>query len=162
MLEHELAECHAQSVQWLRGPRLMAALEVCEIVATDPARERDRDRTAETLVMVIGIAAEMVLPVLAQLGWSPDQSVAACAECVRNTAIDLFDWQPIRRSIPPRTRTLVFRRDGYVCVECGQDDVYKLSLDHKIPVHLGGSNDPSNLITRCRSCNSAKGKELRP
>lgn len=30
-------------------------------------------------------------------------------------------------------------------------------LDHFIPRHLGGSNDPVNLVVSCHSCNSLKG-----
>jgi 5-methylcytosine-specific restriction endonuclease McrA len=30
------------------------------------------------------------------------------------------------------------------------------TLDHIVPVELGGTNDPSNLVTACLSCNSAK------
>ncbi len=106
-------------------------------------------------------ATEVFARLVASHGYTPADCVAASAELGRDVAVDLFDWQPRRKTIPARVRTLVFRRDGYVCVECGQDDVRKLTVDHKIPVHFGGGDDPSNLITRCRPCNSSKGKELR-
>ncbi len=88
------------------------------------------------------------------------ETLVALVEAARDVALSL-GWQPRRRSIPARTRTLIYRRDGYACVECGQDDVHKLTVDHRIAVHLGGGNDPDNLITRCRNCNSAKGASVR-
>lgn len=41
------------------------------------------------------------------------------------------------------------------CVDCHSWD--DLTLDHKIPLILGGRNHPSNWVVRCRSCNSRKG-----
>jgi hypothetical protein len=55
-------------------------------------------------------------------------------------------WQAISRS--------VLDRDGYRCRYCGQPAT---TVDHIIPKARGGSDDPSNLVACCRSCNSAKG-----
>lgn len=55
---------------------------------------------------------------------------------------------------------MVYRRDGYACVDCGEDDITKLSVDHRIPVDAGGTNDADNLRTLCRRCNSVKGTAL--
>lgn len=41
------------------------------------------------------------------------------------------------------------------CVDCHRWD--DLTLDHVIPLILGGRNHPSNWVVRCRSCNSKKG-----
>lgn len=49
----------------------------------------------------------------------------------------------------------VFARDGYACVYCGSP--LNLTLDHIIPQSRGGSHEPVNLCTCCRSCNSSKG-----
>jgi hypothetical protein len=107
-------------------------------------------------------AVEVFERLIASHGQTAAACVALAAETARDVAIDHFAWQPRRRSVPPKVRTLVYRRDGYVCVECGQDDVLKLTVDHRTPVHFGGNEDPENLVTRCRNCNSSKGKELRP
>lgn len=69
-------------------------------------------------------------------------------------------WEPQRETISSRVRTLVYRRDGYACVECAEDDITRLSIDHRIPVTLGGSNDTENLRTLCKRCNSSKGARL--
>jgi len=56
------------------------------------------------------------------------------------------------------TRYQVFRRDGHVCRYCGAKPPQAvLVIDHVIPVSLGGSDDPSNLLTSCRDCNAGKG-----
>ena len=43
----------------------------------------------------------------------------------------------------------------YACVECGT--THDITIDHKVPLSLGGSDDVSNLQFLCRSCNSRKG-----
>jgi len=56
----------------------------------------------------------------------------------------------------PAYRELVLRRDGFRCCQCGvfchrQD----ADVHHLIPRSLGGSDDPSNLITLCDGCHAA-------
>jgi HNH endonuclease len=60
-----------------------------------------------------------------------------------------------RQPVDPSLRWAVFQRDGYACVHCGSTS--DLTVDHIHPVSLGGIDDPSNLQTLCRSCNSTKG-----
>lgn len=62
--------------------------------------------------------------------------------------------------ITPGKRQKVYERDGYKCVACGEDDIEKLTLDHKIPRSKGGSNRFENLQTMCGDCNSRKGNKL--
>lgn len=53
------------------------------------------------------------------------------------------------------TRWAIYLRDNFTCVYCGT--IGKLSLDHVHGVANGQhDNDPSNLVTCCISCNSAK------
>lgn len=40
------------------------------------------------------------------------------------------------------------------CVYCGSSE--DLTLDHILPLRLGGTNDDNNLASACRSCNSRK------
>lgn len=60
-----------------------------------------------------------------------------------------------RRPISAKKRLTVYQRDGYKCVVCGTSE--DLTLDHVVPVALGGLNDMDNLQTMCRSHNSQKG-----
>lgn len=63
-------------------------------------------------------------------------------------------WRP--------TRFAVFERDAWTCLCCGARVSWTgnrkgPTLDHVVPLSAGGSNDPSNLVTLCRGCNTAKG-----
>ena len=53
-----------------------------------------------------------------------------------------------------KIREFIFKRDGYKCLKCGS--LTKLSIDHIMPISLGGDNTISNLQTLCTSCNSTK------
>lgn len=41
------------------------------------------------------------------------------------------------------------------CLSCGRKDL-KLTIDHVIPIHLGGANSKSNVQPLCKSCNCKK------
>lgn len=61
---------------------------------------------------------------------------------------------PKRAKIPASVRRSIFERDEYRCRHCG--GYIDLSLDHIVPWSKGGSDEPDNLQTLCRSCNSRK------
>jgi len=89
-------------------------------------------------------------------------------------ALDIYSGRPIwvatlqnrqrfqrfqaRPAIPDAVRQYVYDRDGRRCLHCGTTKA--LSLDHIHPYSLGGSDDPSNLQTLCRPCNSSKGAKV--
>lgn len=56
-------------------------------------------------------------------------------------------------------RLAIYLRDGLSCCYCGEgvEDGAKLTLDHLRPYKSGGTNQPTNLITCCHRCNSARG-----
>lgn len=60
-------------------------------------------------------------------------------------------------AVSKRIRFEVFRRDEHTCQYCGAKapDV-KLHIDHVMPVALGGTDKPDNLVTACSDCNSGK------
>lgn len=60
-------------------------------------------------------------------------------------------------AVSKRTRFEVLRRDNYTCRYCGASapDV-ELTVDHVVPVALGGTDNPDNLVTACRDCNAGK------
>ncbi len=68
-------------------------------------------------------------------------------------------WQGAKWCQPAK-RHAIYHRDGFACVYC--DRAERLSLDHLTPEELGGTHEPTNLVTSCFSCNSARGcKTLR-
>ncbi len=60
-------------------------------------------------------------------------------------------------AVSKRLRYEVLRRDNHACRYCGNTapDV-KLTVDHVTPVALGGTDDPTNLVTACAGCNAGK------
>lgn len=60
-------------------------------------------------------------------------------------------------TVSRRLRFEILRRDRHTCRYCGAKapDV-TLTVDHVIPVALGGGDEPNNLVTACADCNSGK------
>ena len=60
-------------------------------------------------------------------------------------------------AVSKRTRFEVLRRDNYTCRYCGASaPEVQITVDHVVPVALGGSDDPTNLACACWACNSGK------
>lgn len=57
-------------------------------------------------------------------------------------------------------RLAIYLRDSFRCVYCCADmhgaHPQDITLDHIVPDSDGGSNEPSNLVTACRSCNCSR------
>lgn len=58
-------------------------------------------------------------------------------------------------AVTKRTRFEVLRRDNHTCRYCHSAE-NPLTIDHVLPVALGGTDDPSNLVACCRDCNAGK------
>jgi hypothetical protein len=85
-------------------------------------------------------------------------------------------------SFKEHRRLRVFHQKGTTCVWCGKtgtrlikgegrgifhwdvytEDLYPLTVDHIIPVSLGGSDDMNNLQPMCAGCNFKKGNGFDP
>jgi hypothetical protein len=65
------------------------------------------------------------------------------------------------RSLPPRLRWSILRRDEFRCTYCGRaaSQGITLQVDHIISWADGGSDDPANLTTACDDCNLGKGAQ---
>ena len=62
-----------------------------------------------------------------------------------------------RKSISDGTRYRILKRDKFRCRYCGEHgSEAELQVDHVQPVSAGGGNEPLNLTTACRRCNSGK------
>jgi 5-methylcytosine-specific restriction endonuclease McrA len=65
-----------------------------------------------------------------------------------------------RWKAPPgwqKLRSQVFARHGRRCWRCG---AYAGTVDHVVPVALGGTHELSNLRPACSSCNSSTGASM--
>ncbi len=63
------------------------------------------------------------------------------------------------------TNTFLFARDDYQCQYCGRranelKARESLTRDHLIPMSRGGTNEWSNVVTACSSCNTRKANRL--
>jgi len=63
------------------------------------------------------------------------------------------------------TNTFLFARDGYRCQFCGRTPHELrhrecLTRDHLLPLSRGGTNDWTNVLTACSTCNTRKGNLL--
>lgn len=68
-----------------------------------------------------------------------------------------------RETISLTLRLAVLIRDGHRCRLCGVTArEVRLEIDHKVPVVLGGTSAPDNLLTLCRPCNRGKGGRRLP
>ena len=61
------------------------------------------------------------------------------------------------RRVTKRLRFEVLRRDGYRCRYCGLTaSESELTVDHVLPVALGGRCEADNLVAACKDCNAGK------
>jgi 5-methylcytosine-specific restriction endonuclease McrA len=63
------------------------------------------------------------------------------------------------------TNTFLFARDEYRCQFCGRRTIDLksrecLTRDHLVPISRGGTNQWTNVVTACSSCNTRKGNRL--
>jgi 5-methylcytosine-specific restriction endonuclease McrA len=68
-----------------------------------------------------------------------------------------------RRAITPARRLRLYERDAFTCAICEVDFSQwpvQLTLDHWIPVALGGPALDENLRTVCRPCNTEKADRM--
>lgn len=70
------------------------------------------------------------------------------------------DKQHQQGRVSKTLRAEVLYRDGSRCQMCGanpqKDADVLLQIDHKVPLHWGGSNDEDNLWVLCDECNTGK------
>ena len=68
---------------------------------------------------------------------------------------ELIKPKLLSRYIPSTIRQQIFARDGHQCTQC--HSTYALTIEHIVPFALGGTSEPENLKTLCRSCNQYQG-----
>lgn len=66
----------------------------------------------------------------------------------------------LRYEISGAVQQKVWAADNFRCVYCGRKmGEVLLTIDHFMPLELGGKNDISNYLTACKPCNKDKGSE---
>ena len=66
-----------------------------------------------------------------------------------------------RIKFPKEVREMLYHNADGRCVLCGRKILYDdVSLDHVIPLAMGGADDISNVQITCRACNLFKGSVL--
>lgn len=84
-----------------------------------------------------------------------ERSVLRINSIVATTSVDkgANNWM----GTPALTNPRLFRRDGFMCLYCGEVLAEKLlTRDHIIPVSAGGQDTWENVATACRPCNHRK------
>lgn len=74
-----------------------------------------------------------------------------------------IDPRARREAIGARLRYDVLARCNFACYYCGTPAALGLKVlhvDHVIPVALGGTNDPWNLVAACWDCNAGKSSAM--
>jgi hypothetical protein len=63
-----------------------------------------------------------------------------------------------QRGVSGAVQQKIWYRDGFQCMYCGKKlpDV-QLTIDHFVPIEMGGEDEPSNYLSCCRQCNKDKG-----
>jgi hypothetical protein len=62
-----------------------------------------------------------------------------------------------RGKIPRALREEIYRRDEYKCQFCGAEPGQeRLTIDHLVPLALGGVDEKTNYVTSCKDCNELK------
>lgn len=61
-----------------------------------------------------------------------------------------------QRNIDASVSWKVYKRDGYACRYCANDDV-PLTVDHLVCWEEGGPSIESNLLASCKKCNKTRG-----
>jgi hypothetical protein len=66
----------------------------------------------------------------------------------------------VRWEISGAVQQKVWAADSCRCMYCGRPmGEVQLTIDHFVPLEMGGENDTSNYLSACRKCNKDKGGE---
>ena len=93
------------------------------------------------------------------LGYTATDKVITCAPQIKYAMKDRFTRYSRhgRGNIPRVIRRDVYRRDKFTCQFCHcQFSPKDLTIDHLVPLDLGGFDEVTNYITCCQACNQRK------
>ena len=97
------------------------------------------------------------------LEWYDDWIVRSERWETRVPAVIMLKQMMKRKSKPRFTKHNLYLRDLNTCQYCGEQfDRSQLTLDHVIPLSLGGDTAWENIVAACAPCNGRKGNSLGP
>ncbi len=88
----------------------------------------------------------------------PDRFVSSVSQKYPIPAILRINYVARSRPRINFSRWAVFARDEFTCCYCGEVFPSKgLSLDHVLPLSMGGDKNWTNIVSACYECNHKKG-----
>jgi hypothetical protein len=79
-------------------------------------------------------------------------------EILVNGSLEKAFHRKVRYEISGAVQQKIWVRDGCKCMYCGATmGKAQLTIDHFVPLEMGGKNDTSNYLSACRKCNKDKG-----
>lgn len=104
----------------------------------------------------------MVLGKVTVLDWHEDWIVHSANWQTRVPAVVILKEYSKKKTHVNYSKKNVFLRDGFRCQYCGCDvSKRNATLDHVLPVSLGGKSTWENTTTACNPCNALKGNDKR-
>jgi len=92
------------------------------------------------------------------LEWYDDWVVRSASWETKVPSVIILKDMMRRRRRPRFSKTNLYLRDLYTCQYCNSPFTRtNLTLDHVIPLSLGGKTNWENIVAACRTCNSKKG-----
>tara|TARA_Y100000385_G_scaffold288976_1_gene357051 strand:+ start:862 stop:1371 length:510 start_codon:yes stop_codon:yes gene_type:complete len=96
------------------------------------------------------------------LEWYDDWIVRSNTWETRVPSVIMLKEYQRRRRVPRFSKTNLYLRDLYTCQYCSKSLPRKLlTLDHVVPISMGGKTRWDNIVAACGPCNSAKGNKTR-
>ena len=95
------------------------------------------------------------------LDWYDDWLVRSTNWETKVPAVVMLKKMQRRRSYSRFSKTNLFIRDMYICQYCGKPYGKKeLTMDHVLPLSLGGETKWENVVAACASCNGKKANKV--
>ena len=116
--------------------------------------------SAQAVLMLPGNSHNTICPIyeLSQEQWTDYLQRADSPEVLVGPSKAFH--RKVRYEISGFVQQKVWLADGLKCMYCDQSmGKVPLTIDHFIPLEMGGANDTSNYLSACRKCNKDKGSE---
>jgi HNH endonuclease len=154
-LSHRAA-LHGDIGSLLKIEGIVIGGEGAQVVMMLPGNELQGASTVRTSNPMITPAVPV--KVLTPEEWSDWLQRSDNPDVLVNDSLGKAFHRKLRYEISGAVQQKVWVADGCKCMYCGQPmGKVQLTIDHFIPLEMGGRNDPSNYLSACRKCNKDKG-----